>query len=215
MTANTSPAGGVGNVADRKISSVAKAGDAPEADDNFDEQSPLLGPAAAPHDDGQDNSIISSLDDDGYTGEQLSTRSSWYMLLLTLGAFGLQMGWSVEMSNGSPYLLSLGLNTALLALVWIAGPLSGVVVQPYVGIKSDGCRSKWGKRRPFLVGGAAATVLSLTILAWTREIVSWTLGIFGAGPESDFVKTIVMLCAVVWVYILDFSINVCKCAILY
>jgi solute carrier family 45 protein 1/2/4 len=83
-------------------------------------------------------------------------------------------------------------------------------VQPYVGIKSDGSRSKWGKRRPFIVGGAAATGMSLIILAWAREIVSWTLGVFGADPESEAVKTTVMLFAVVVVYVLDFSINVCK-----
>jgi solute carrier family 45 protein 1/2/4 len=182
--------------------------DGPVANDNVDEQSPLLQPAAA-HDDGDES--VSSLGDAGYASEELSTRSSWYMVLLTLGAFGLQIGWSVEMANGSPYLLSLGLNKAALALVWIAGPLSGVVVQPYVGIKSDGCRSKWGKRRPFIVGGAAATVISLISLAWAREIVSWPLGIFGAGPESAAVKTAVMLFAVILVYVLDFSINVCMC----
>jgi solute carrier family 45 protein 1/2/4 len=200
MTINSISVGGSTNDA-------APAAGRPETtDDHIDEQSPLLQPVSTSQDDG-DNSM-SSLGD-GYDSEELSTRSSWYMLLLTLGAFGLQIGWSVEMSNGSPYLLSLGLNKALLALVWIAGPLSGVVIQPYVGIKSDGCRSKWGKRRPFIVGGAAATVLSLIILAWTREIMSWTLGIFGAGPDSDVVKTAVMLFAVMLVYVLDFSINVC------
>lgn len=109
-----------------------------------------------------------------------------------------------------PYLLSLGLNKALLALVWIAGPLSGVLVQPYVGIKSDRCRSKLGKRRPFIIGGTIATIISLMILAWTREIVSGFLGIFGADPNSHGVAVSVMLFAVVFIYILDFAINVRK-----
>lgn len=120
------------------------------------------------------------------------------------------MGWSVEMSNGSPYLISLGLNKALLALVWIAGPLSGVLVQPYVGLKSDRSRSKYGKRRPYIVGGAVATMLSLMILAWAREIVSGFLSIFGVDPESHGTKITVMLFAVVFIYILDFAINVRK-----
>jgi solute carrier family 45 protein 1/2/4 len=122
----------------------------------------------------------------------------------------LQMGWSVEMSNGSPYLISLGLNKALLALVWIAGPLSGVIVQPYVGLKSDRSRSKYGKRRPYLISGAIATMFSLMILAWAREIVTGSLGIFGVDPESQGTKVTIMMFAVVFIYILDFAINVRK-----
>lgn len=98
----------------------------------------------------------------------------------------------------------------MLALVWIAGPLSGVLVQPYVGLKSDNCRLRWGKRRPFIVGGAAATILSLMVLSWAKEIVGGFLSIFGADPESTGVRTSVMLFAVLFVYVLDFAINVSK-----
>jgi solute carrier family 45 protein 1/2/4 len=99
----------------------------------------------------------------------------------------------------------------MLALVWIAGPLSGVLVQPYVGLKSDNCRMRWGKRRPFIVGGAAATILSLMVLSWAKELVGGFLGIFGGDPESTGVKTCTMLFAVLFVYVLDFAINVSKC----
>jgi solute carrier family 45 protein 1/2/4 len=99
----------------------------------------------------------------------------------------------------------------MLALVWIAGPLSGVLVQPYVGLKSDNCRMRWGKRRPFIVGGAAATIVSLMVLAWAKELVGGFLGIFGADSESAGVKTCIMLFAVMFVYVLDFAINVSKC----
>jgi solute carrier family 45 protein 1/2/4 len=109
-----------------------------------------------------------------------------------------------------PYLLSLGLNKALLALVWIAGPLSGVIVQPYVGLKSDRSRSKYGKRRPYIVAGALGTMASLMTLAWTREIVGGFLGIFGADPESNGVAVAIMIFAVVLIYVLDVAINVRK-----
>lgn len=98
----------------------------------------------------------------------------------------------------------------MLALVWIAGPLSGVLVQPYVGMKSDNCRIKWGKRRPFIVGGAAATIVSLMVLAWAAEIMGGFLSIFGANPEGAFVKNSIMFFAVLFVYVLDFAINVSK-----
>lgn len=98
--------------------------------------------------------------------------------------------------------------------MWIAGPLSGVIVQPYVGIKSDRCRSKWGKRRPFIVGGALATMISVLVLAWAKEIIGGIFGIFGAGPESKAVRITVQIFAVVFVYVLDFAINVCEYTLL-
>ena len=166
--------------------------------------------------------------------EQEETRSSWYLFLLTLSISGyvaspppphkhishipalttlksLQIAWSVELSNGSPYLLHLGLSKSLLAFVWIAGPLSGSLVQPYIGLKSDRCRSQFGKRRPFMVGGAVATVISLLALAWAREVVGALLGwLFGVGRG---VETVVLVFAVLMVYVVDFSINVIQAGI--
>jgi solute carrier family 45 protein 1/2/4 len=98
----------------------------------------------------------------------------------------------------------------MLALVWIAGPLTGVLVQPYVGIKSDRCQIKWGRRRPFILGGAFATMISIMILAWTREIVSGSLGIFGLDSDSRAVTVSIMFFAVILIYILDIAINVRK-----
>ncbi|KAF1851211.1 uncharacterized protein K460DRAFT_401236 [Cucurbitaria berberidis CBS 394.84] len=159
--------------------------------------------------------VLSPLSDDDWMGEHHveETKSSWFLFLLTFGGLGLQIGWSVETSNGSPYLLSLGLSKSMLALVWIAGPLSGVLVQPYVGIKSDNCRLRWGKRRPFIIGGAAATIVSLMVLAWAKEIIGGFLGVFGADPESSGVRTCIMLFAVLFVYVLDFAINVIQAGV--
>ncbi|KAE9979015.1 hypothetical protein EG328_001144 [Venturia inaequalis] len=180
---------------------------------NPNEQSPLLRSSESqeepsPFKIGEDGDDNVWQDDD-----EQETKSSWYMLLLTIGSFGLQMGWSVEMSNGSPYLISLGLSKTVLALVWIAGPLSGVLVQPYVGIKSDRSRNKWGKRKPYIIGGGLATVVSLMALAWTRELVGGILGIFGVGNESRGAAITVMVLAVFLIYVLDFAINVLQAAI--
>lgn len=174
----------------------------------INEHSPLVGPRPSTEVDPL-LKVVSPIGSDEWEGDvDEETKSSWFLFLLTLGGLGLQIGWSVETSNGSPYLLSLGLSKSMLALVWIAGPLSGVLVQPYVGMKSDNCRIRWGRRRPFIVGGTIATIASLMILAWAREIVSSFLGIFGADPDSEGVKTSVVLFAVLFVYILDFAINV-------
>jgi solute carrier family 45 protein 1/2/4 len=125
----------------------------------------------------------------------------------------LQIGWSVELSNGSPYLLGLGISKSFLAFVWIAGPLSGTLVQPYVGTKSDRCRSRFGKRRPFMIGGAAATILSLMALAWTRELIGGFLELCGVARDSEATRISTITFAVLMIYILDFSINVIQAAI--
>lgn len=170
-----------------------------------DEQSPLLSPADF---EGEEDNLVedhTSLTDNH--DEFQETKSTWYLILLTMSIGGLQIAWAVELSNGSPYLLSLGLSKSLMALVWIAGPLSGSLVQPYVGILSDNCRMKFGKRRPFMLAGALATILSFLALAWTREMVTGFLGWFGVPANSEGVKTSIIIVAVLFVYVLDFSIN--------
>jgi solute carrier family 45 protein 1/2/4 len=170
------------------------------------EESPLLSASDTSENDhelNEDREILAGDPQDDYQ----ETKSLWYMVLLTISIGGLQLAWSVELSNGTPYLLSLGMSKSLMAMVWIAGPLSGTLVQPYVGMLSDNCRSSWGKRVPFMVFGALATIVSLLGLAWVREVVGGTLGLFGADREAQGVKTTIIVVAVFWVYILDFSIN--------
>ncbi|RDA92249.1 hypothetical protein CP533_5695 [Ophiocordyceps camponoti-saundersi (nom. inval.)] len=136
-----------------------------------------------------------------------------YITLLTLGFGGLQIAWSVELSHGSPYLLSLGLSKSLMALVWIAGPLTGSLVVPYVGILSDNCRLPWGRRRPYLVGGTVGTVVSLLLLAWAREIVGGISSLFGADTGSEGVRVAVIAFAVVGIYLVDIAINTVQAAL--
>ena len=107
------------------------------------------------------------------------------------------------------------MSKAFLSFVWIAGPLTGVLVQPYIGILSDDCRISWGKRKPFMLGGTAATILSLLALAWTREVVGGFLGIFGADSNSDGVRSTSIAYATILVYVLDFSINAGSLLVFY
>jgi solute carrier family 45 protein 1/2/4 len=169
----------------------------------LDEESPLLSPTRDEEQEGliEDGSVRHDRD------ESFETKPLWYMILLTISIGGLQLAWAVELSNGSPYLLSLGLSKSLMALVWIAGPLTGTIVQPYVGILSDNCRSSWGKRTPFMIAGSAATIISLLALAWVREIVGGFLGLCGVDRESEGVKVAIIVVAVLFVYVLDVAIN--------
>ncbi|KAF9129943.1 hypothetical protein BGX30_013701 [Mortierella sp. GBA39] len=124
------------------------------------------------------------------------------MILLTTALMGLQFTWSVEMAYGTPFLLQLGLSKSLMSLVWLAGPLSGLVMQPVVGVLSDRCTSKFGRRRPFLIVGVTAVVVSFLCLGWCKEIMT---GVFGADYGNLDNATILM--AVGSIYVLDFAIN--------
>ncbi|KAL1608243.1 hypothetical protein SLS60_003182 [Paraconiothyrium brasiliense] len=76
------------------------------------------------------------------------------MALLTLSLVGLQVTWNVEMTYCTPYLLELGLTKSKISLVWVAGPLSGLIMQPIVGVVADRSKSRWGS----LVGYAAGAI---------------------------------------------------------
>ncbi|WVN86277.1 uncharacterized protein L203_101440 [Cryptococcus depauperatus CBS 7841] len=117
--------------------------------------------------------------------------------LLTVGMLGIQCVWSIEMGYASPYLLELGLSKSLMSLVFIAGPLSGLVVQPLVGIFADRSRSPFGRRRPFMLAGCVICVSAMILLGWSREVA----GIFGGG------QWLAIALAVWAIYCIDFSIN--------
>ncbi|KAJ9641148.1 hypothetical protein H2204_002826 [Knufia peltigerae] len=123
------------------------------------------------------------------------------MILLTFSLIGLQFTWGTEMTYGTPYLLQLGLTKSKTSLVWIAGPLSGLLMQPVVGAYADRSTSKYGRRRPYMAVGAAITGLGLLLLGWTSEVV----GLF--TPEGQAHKDITIVLAVLCIYALDFSVN--------
>jgi solute carrier family 45 protein 1/2/4 len=123
------------------------------------------------------------------------------MMLLTVSLVGISLAWGLEMTYGTPYLLQLGLTKSKTSLVWIAGPLSGLIMQPVVGALADRSTSRYGRRRPTMLLGAALTGLCFMLLGWTREIVS----LFVSDPPT--LKSATIILAVLTIYALDFAIN--------
>lgn len=78
-----------------------------------------------------------------------------------------------QMTYCNPYLLSLGMPKSKLSLVWIAGPLSGLVMQPIIGTLSDKSTSKYGRRRPYMMAGSLAVATCYLILGWSKELGGW------------------------------------------
>lgn len=104
----------------------------------------------------------------------------------------------------TPYLLNLGLTKSNTSLVWIAGPLSGLIVQPIVGVIADESKSKWGRRRPLMALGTVIVALCLLVLGFTREII----GLVESDDDKARRPTIVL--AVFAIYAVDFAINAGK-----
>lgn len=90
-------------------------------------------------------------------------------------ACGIQFGWALQLSLLTPYVQELGIPHAFASLVWLCGPLSGLLVQPLIGHSSDRCTSRFGRRRPFIVAGAALIAVSVLIIGHAADI-GWLLG---------------------------------------
>ncbi|KAK8861283.1 hypothetical protein IAR55_002102 [Kwoniella newhampshirensis] len=138
--------------------------------------------------------------------------STWKMMALTVSMGGSQIAWTVELGYGTPYLLSLGLSEQLTSLVWLAGPISGLVAQPLIGAISDSSNSRY-RRRYWIVTATMLLVLSGLGLAFTEPIAKSLVDLFGGGqgdwdPKSvRLVKNTAIGIAVFCFYCLDFALN--------
>ncbi|KAI9472110.1 MAG: major facilitator superfamily domain-containing protein [Benjaminiella poitrasii] len=140
------------------------------------------------------------------------------ILGLTICMAGVQFTWTVELSYGTPYLLSLDLSKELTALVWLAGPLSGLIVQPLIGAFSDKCTSRFGKRRPFIVVAGLLTCLSMVGVAYAREFGNWIAHQLYTTQLEEKAHLFAIVVAVSSFYFLDFTLNavqaICRALIL-
>ena len=75
-------------------------------------------------------------------------------LSFALGFFGLQFAWQMRIILSGPVTENLGASPLIFGLIWLAGPVTGMVVQPIIGNLSDNTHTIFGKRRPYLLAGA-------------------------------------------------------------
>ncbi|XP_073053105.1 sucrose transport protein SUC4 [Primulina eburnea] len=85
-------------------------------------------------------------------------------------ACGIQFGWALQLSLLTPYVQELGIPHAWASIIWLCGPLSGLLVQPLVGHVSDRCTSRFGRRRPFILAGATSIVVAVLIIGHSADI---------------------------------------------
>lgn len=155
-------------------------------------------------------SDYSPVQSDETLGESKLTRLG--LIVLTLSLAGAQLAWTLELAYGTPYLLSLGLSEQSTSLVWLAGPLSGLIAQPVVGSLSDQSTSSFRRRKYMLISAALLTLSTLT-LAYSVPISTALVDVFGGGladwdpRRHELVHTTTQAISVIAFWILDFALN--------
>lgn len=99
---------------------------------------------------------------------------------ISFGFFGIQIGFALQNANMSRIFQSLGESVDDLALLWIAAPLTGLLVQPVIGHYSDRTWGRFGRRRPYFFAGAVVAGLALFGMPnapalWAAAVMLWML----------------------------------------
>jgi maltose/moltooligosaccharide transporter len=97
--------------------------------------------------------------------------SFWQIWNMSFGFLGIQFGWALQMANMSSIYSFLGAREDQLAILWIAAPLTGLIVQPIVGYMSDRTWNRLGRRRPYFLVGAL--LASAALVAMPHSSVLW------------------------------------------
>ncbi|QGZ41321.1 maltose/moltooligosaccharide transporter [Pseudoduganella flava] len=106
--------------------------------------------------------------------------SFWQIVNMNVGFFGIQFSFGLQQSSMSPIYKYLGADEATLPLLWLAGPVTGLLVQPLVGAMSDRTVTRWGRRTPYFLIGALLCSLGLLAMPfsptlWMAASLLWIL----------------------------------------
>ena len=77
--------------------------------------------------------------------------SFWQIWNMSFGFLGIQYGFGLQQANLSPIFRYLDADESKLAILWLAGPVTGLLIQPVIGAISDGTWTRFGRRKPFFL----------------------------------------------------------------
>ncbi len=108
---------------------------------------------------------------------QLSTKQ---ILNMSVGFMGIQFGFALQNGNVSRIFETLGASIEDIPILWIAAPITGLIVQPIIGYMSDRTWNRFGRRRPYFLVGAILASLTLFFMPnsptlWLAAITLWIL----------------------------------------
>lgn len=99
---------------------------------------------------------------------------------MSFGFLGIQFGWALQLGNMSAIYEKLGAQTDDIPLLWLAAPLTGLIVQPVIGSMSDRTWNRFGRRRPYFLAGAILASCALFVMPtsstlWMAAGLLWIL----------------------------------------
>ncbi len=126
-----------------------------------------------------------------FTGEKPRLSIS-QIINMSVGFFGIQFGWDLQRANMGPIYDVLGAKPDEIPLLFLAAPLTGLLVQPIIGYMSDRTwHPKWGRRRPYFFIGAVLSSIALLFMPHSPELwmaagLLWVLDTFGNVAMEPF-----------------------------
>jgi len=104
----------------------------------------------------------------------------WQIWNMNFGFLGIQFGWGLQLANMSAIYTKLGANPDEIPILWLAGPVTGLIVQPIIGAMSDRTWGRLGRRRPYFLTGAIFASIALLIMPespvlWWAASLLWIL----------------------------------------
>ena len=107
------------------------------------------------------------------TANQATTRpqlSFWQIWNMCFGFLGIQFGFALQNANVSRVFQTLGADYNNLAILWIAAPVTGLIIQPIIGYLSDNTWGRFGRRRPYFMAGAVLASIALFFMPNSPEL---------------------------------------------
>ena len=107
-------------------------------------------------------------------------RTFWQIFNMSFGFLGIQFGWGLQMANMSAIYEYLGARADQIPILWLAAPLTGLLVQPLIGHASDHTWNRLGRRRPYFLTGAILSSAALVLMPrssalWMAAGLLWVL----------------------------------------
>ncbi len=104
----------------------------------------------------------------------------WQIWNMSFGFLGIQFGWGLQLANMSSIYAKLGARPDEIPILWLAGPMTGLLVQPIIGAMSDRTWTRLGRRRPYFLVGAILASIALFFMPdaptlWIAAGLLWVL----------------------------------------